>query len=131
MYIYLEIFLAFITFIVQDFFPWLISFFFSSLILTVRITSYLLFVCLFGVYRWRATYLHLYSALMAIEQWWFFIVPYMLWHGSTLYILVISEDPGHSHPCVIVLQWIYQYLFWRLWSVLPWSPTCEANAITS
>ena len=29
--------------------------------------------------RWRATYFDLYSALIAIEQWWFFSLPHRLW----------------------------------------------------
>ena len=32
-------------------------------------------------YRWRATNFDLCSALMAIELWWFFSVPHLLWHG--------------------------------------------------
>ena len=28
---------------------------------------------------------YLYSALMAIKQWWFFDVPHLLWHEQTLY----------------------------------------------
>ena len=33
------------------------------------------------------------------------------------YIMVISEDPWHSHLLPSVRQWIYQYLFLRLGSV--------------
>ena len=47
-------------------------------------------------YRWRAAHFDLYSALMAIEQWGFFSVPHLLWHGHP-FIMVISEDPWHSH----------------------------------
>ena len=44
------------------------------------------FFHLFGdFYRERATNFDLYSALMAIEQWEFFNVPHLLWHGQTLY----------------------------------------------
>ena len=35
--------------------------------------------------RWRAANFDLCSALMAIEQWGFFNVPYLLWHGPTVY----------------------------------------------
>ena len=35
--------------------------------------------------RWRAANFDLCSALMAIEQWGFFNVPHLLWHGPTLY----------------------------------------------
>ena len=81
---------------------------------------YCLFVC-FGFivpliwrrhhYRWRAANfdLHVCSALMAIEQWEFFSVPYLLWHGA-----VISKDPWHSHLLPSVSQWSCYYLFLRL-----------------
>ena len=35
--------------------------------------------------RWRAAYFELRSALMASEQWGFFNVPYLLWHGASIY----------------------------------------------
>ena len=36
--------------------------------------------------RWRAANLDLCSALMAIiEQWGFFSVPHLLWHGASIY----------------------------------------------
>ena len=59
-----------------------------------------LFVCLFGAYvslenfsliwrqrhyRWRAVNCYLHSTLMAIEQWGFFSVPHLLWHGASVY----------------------------------------------
>ena len=47
-------------------------------------------------YRWRIANFDLCSALMVIEQWGFFSVPHPLWLGAT-YIMVISEDPWHSH----------------------------------
>ena len=36
-------------------------------------------------YRWRAANFDLCSALMAIEQWGFFSVPHLLWHGAPVY----------------------------------------------
>ena len=36
-------------------------------------------------YRWRAPNFDLCSALMAIEQWGFFGVPHLLWHGASVY----------------------------------------------
>ena len=56
------------------------------------------------------------SALMAIEQWGFFSVSHLLWHG-TFGIMVISEDPWHSHLMPSVWQWSYHYFFLRLRSV--------------
>ena len=35
--------------------------------------------------RWRALYFDLCSALVAIEQWGFFRVPLLLWHGALFY----------------------------------------------
>ena len=35
--------------------------------------------------RWRAANFNLCSALMAIEQWRFFSVPHLLWHGASVY----------------------------------------------
>ena len=35
--------------------------------------------------RWRAANFDLSSALMAIEQWGFLSLPYLLWHGVTVY----------------------------------------------
>ena len=37
------------------------------------------------LYRWRASNFDPYSALVAIEQWGFFSVPYILWHRSSVY----------------------------------------------
>ena len=33
------------------------------------------------------------------------------------FIMVISEDPWHSHVMPRVCQWSYHYLFYRIWSV--------------
>ena len=41
------------------------------------------------------TYARHLSLLMVIEQWGFFNVPHLLWHGASV-IMVISEDPWHS-----------------------------------
>ena len=56
-------------------------------------------------YRWRSANFDLCPALMAIEQWGFYIVSHLLWHGS-----VISEDPLHSHLMLSVYQLSYHYL---------------------
>ena len=73
--------------------------------------------CFFGVFysrffhswwlhhcRWRVANLDLYSALMANEQWWFFIEPHLPWHGTFVY-KVISEDLWNSH----LLPSIYRF----------------------
>ena len=36
-------------------------------------------------YRWRTANFDLCCALMAIEQWGFFSVPHLLWHGASVY----------------------------------------------
>ena len=36
-------------------------------------------------FRWRTAYFDLYLALTAIEQWGFFSVPHLLWHGTSVY----------------------------------------------
>ena len=58
------------------------------------------FICLFVVFRpsrefffiwsrhnclWRSANFDLCSALVAIEQWGFFSVPHLLWHGASVY----------------------------------------------
>ena len=35
--------------------------------------------------RWRAAKLDLCATLMAIEQWGFFNVPHLLWHGASVF----------------------------------------------
>ena len=67
-------------------------------------------------YRWRAAYFDLCSALMAIEQWEFFSVSHLLWHGTSVFI-VISEDPWHSHLLPSVWQWCCYHLCLRHRSV--------------
>ena len=36
-------------------------------------------------YRWRAVNFYLHSTLVAIEQWGFFSVPHLLWHGASVH----------------------------------------------
>ena len=42
---------------------------------------------------WRAANFDLCSALMAIEQWGFFSVPHLLWHGTSVY----NGHPRDTH----------------------------------
>ena len=39
------------------------------------------------------------------------------------FIMVISEEPLHSHQLPSVWQWSQHYLFLRLWSVVAWNRT--------
>ena len=75
-----------------------------------------LFVCLFVVYRptrgfsliwkchhcrwWAATF-YLCSALGAIEQWGFFSVPHVLWHGSSVYNGVCKNIFGQGKKLLL------------------------------
>ena len=80
-------------------------------------------------YRWRAAYFNLYPALKAIDQW-----------GHTNcamghpFIMVISEDPWHSHPLPCVKKWSCHYLFNVFDHRGQYSNTqlsaCEANVLT-
>ena len=54
-------------------------------------------------YRWRAANFDLCSALMAIEQWGFFSVPHLLWHGTFVYNGHL-RGPWHSHLSPSVWQ---------------------------
>ena len=53
---------------------------------------------------------------MSTEQWGFFRVPHLLWHGPPI-MIVVSKDPWHSHMLSSVKQWSCQYLFLRFRSV--------------
>ena len=66
--------------------------------------------------RWWATSFDLWSALMVIEQWGFFSVTHVLWHGESVYTMV-CKDSWHSHLLLSVWQWSCHYLFLRLRSV--------------
>ena len=63
-------------------------------------------------FRWRVANFDLCSALMAIEKWWFFRVPHCTFCDTGHpFIVVISEDPWHSHLMLNFLQWSCHYLF--------------------
>ena len=58
-------------------------------------------------YRWKAANFDLFSSVMAIEQWGFFIVPHLLWHGASVY----------KWPSPRTRTFNYMYLFLRLKSL--------------
>ena len=77
--------------------------------------------------RWRAANFDQCSALMVIEQWGFFNVLHLLWHGPTVY-------NGHLRvPMTLTL--VAKLLAVELslpvftTSVEPRSPACETNAL--
>ena len=67
-------------------------------------------------YQWRATYYDLCWALIAIEQWGFFRVPHLLWHGASVYTGHL-QGPLTLVPITERSQWSFHYLFLRLTSV--------------
>ena len=78
-------------------------------------------------YRWRAANFDLCSALMAIEQWGFFSLPHLLWHGASVY-------NGHLRGPMTVLpsvwQWSCRYLFCCGWGSNTQPFACRFNALT-
>ena len=61
-------------------------------------------------YRWRAGNFDLCSALMATEQWGFFSVPNLLWHGTFVYNGHL-RGPVTLVPIAKHLQWSCHYLY--------------------
>ena len=62
-------------------------------------------------YRWRVAHFDLCSALIAIEQWGFLACHTYCDTGHS-FIMVISEDPCHSHHLMpSVWLWSCHYLF--------------------
>ena len=62
--------------------------------------------------RWRAADFDLWSALMAIEQWGFYSVPHLLWHGASVYKGYLRAPV--THLLLSFLQWSCHYLYLRL-----------------
>ena len=88
-------------------------------------------------YRWRASNFDHYSAVMAIEQWGFFSLPHLMWHGASVNtcIMVNFVNPWHSHLLPSVWQWSCHNLFFttqvcREWDSNAQPSAFEANALT-
>ena len=70
--------------------------------------------------RWKAVNFDLCLALMAIEQWGFFSVPHLLWHGAFVYdghlqgpvtLTAIAERPLYlPYTQKIMYNW-YEYMY--------------------
>ena len=78
--------------------------------------------------RWRAANFDLCSALMAIEQWGFFSVPHLLWHGASVY-------NGHFRATQC---WAFSggavktyFKVFRGWDSNTQPSACGANALTN
>ena len=69
-------------------------------------------------YRWRAANFDLCSALMAIEQWGFFSLPHLMWHGPSVYNGHI-QGPVTLTPIAERLAVELSLLFLQLKSVEP------------
>ena len=86
-------------------------------------------------YRWRAANFDLCSALMAIEQWGFFSVPHLLWHGVSVYNGHL-QGPVTLTPIVerlVVEMSLYLFLLLRSIAVgirRPNLTLCRTNALT-
>ena len=85
-------------------------------------------VCLFGFFLSHSRIFHscgdvtinvdLCPAFMPIEQWGFFSVAHLLWHGAGHpFIMVISKGLWHSHLLPSVWQWSCHYLSKCLYDV--------------
>ena len=105
--------------------------------------SFCLFVCLegggvrptrqfFTIVGERLQKFHLCSAVMAIEQWGFFNVSHLLWHGPTVYN---GHLRGPLTLTPIAKRWAEELVLPVLttWSVTTGdrtpNPACEANAL--
>ena len=69
------------------------------------------FVCSLIIKRFNV--LTLCSALMTIEQWGFFSVPHLLWHGTSVCNGHL-RGPVTLTPITEIWQWSCHYLFLRL-----------------
>ena len=84
--------------------------------------------------RWRAANFDLWLALMAIEQWGFFNVPHLLWHGPTVYNVhlrgpvTLTPYPERLTDSGAVTTCFYDLGLSRP-RIEPRSPACEANAL--
>ena len=111
-----------------------------------------MFVCFFGGYRHSVEFFthmetlplpvkgcKLWPMLGTLGHWAVRIinVPHQLRQGPMVLMVIISENPWHSHLLPSVWQWSCYFLFLRLTSVAtgdrtpiePRSPACEANAL--
>ena len=78
------------------------------------------FLLIWRHYRRRTANFDLYSALMhmAIKQWGFFNVPYILWQGHSLMMVIFENRDSHTYYWVFssgpVTTWFYNFVLSRL-----------------
>ena len=76
---------------------------------------------------------YLCSALMAIEQWGFFSVPHLLWHGASVYNYHLQVPVTLTHiaerSAVELSQPVFTILVCRGWDSNTQLSACGANAL--
>ena len=85
-------------------------------------------------YRRRAAF-YVYSALMAIEQWGFFNMTHLLWHGTSVYdghlrgpdtFTTVAEHLTVEQALPVETTWVC-----RGWDSNTQPSACEANSLTN
>ena len=84
--------------------------------------------------RWKAANFDLWSALMAIEQWGFFSVPHLLWHGTSVNNGHLREPvtltPASERLAVELSLPVFTTWVCRGWDSNTQLSAYEANAFT-
>ena len=83
-------------------------------------------------YRWGAANLDLCSVLMATEQWWYFSVQHLLWHGASVYNDHLRGPviltPIAERLTVELSLPVFTALVCRIWDLNAQASPCGANA---
>ena len=84
-------------------------------------------------YRWRSANVDVYSVFMAIEQWGFFSVPHLMWHGPTLYSChfrgPVALTPVAERLAVELSLPVLTSKVCRRWDSNIQPSACETNAL--
>ena len=84
-------------------------------------------------YRWRSANVDVYSVFMAIEQWGFFSVPHLRWHGPTLYSChfrgPVTLTPVAERLAVELSLPVLTSKVCRRWDSNIQPSACETNAL--
>ena len=65
------------------------------------------------LYLWRTANFNLCSALMAIEQWGFFSMPHLTWHGASMYNGPVTFTPI-AEPLAVKLSLLRPFIWTNL-----------------
>ena len=86
-------------------------------------------------YRWRAANFDLCSALMAIEQWGFFSISYLLWYGASIkngdFRGPMTLTPIGERLALELSLPVFKTYACRRWDSNTQPSACEANALTN